>query len=230
MSGMARPTLPANTSYGFAALQVSFDLHTEYRSSRDTENVALAHKKRNDKLRGVAGGAADDDGHETASSLSIEDPTHRSRLDDDGEGGLTDVIQAPFEPRSWRCELCARGSADVPGLSSTRPTPSSPNQHEFSRPRRGWCWPALFAAASTDSARIPACVWQHENEHGAGEQGGRASSSRMRRIEEISIAPGRERAVYVCYCPAATTKDALQAARCARWSPRTHSPFFVRSS
>ena len=126
--------------------EVSFDLHTEYRSSRDTENVALAHKKRNDKLRGVSGGPVDDDGHETASSLSIEDPTHRSLRDDAGEGPLTD----------------------------------------------------------------------HENEHGGGEQGGHANSSRMRRIEEISIAPGRERAVYVCYCPAATTKDPLQAARLTR--------------
>ncbi|KAL1530705.1 hypothetical protein AB1Y20_001604 [Prymnesium parvum] len=39
--------------------------------------------------------------------------------------------------------------------------------------------------------------------------------SPVRRIEELSIAPGRERAVYVCYCPS-HTKDPLQAPRLTR--------------
>ncbi|KAL3907212.1 MAG: hypothetical protein SGPRY_010257, partial [Prymnesium sp.] len=53
------------------------------------------------------------------------------------------------------------------------------------------------------------------NRHG-GSDGTLVKPSPVRRIEELSIAPGRERAVYVCYCAVSQTKDALQAARLTR--------------
>ena len=59
-----------------------------------------------------------------------------------------------------------------------------------------------------------------DQEEDEGEGGG--ASSRMRRIEELALAPGRERAVYVCYRPSAHAKDenkkdgGLQPTRLAR--------------
>ena len=59
---------------------------------------------------------------------------------------------------------------------------------------------------------------REQEEEGLGE-GERDELARMRRIEELSLAPGRERTVYVCYRPAvgASGKDCgLQSHRLAR--------------